>query len=95
MLERLHCTKRDVNVSEEFFTPDHAGTLVLSLERLCVWKQAPHNVLDSIKIIQAQGLSSGHQSLRDYFDGETPWVLLDFTNQVFPALKSAFLYASP
>ena len=31
----------------------------------------------------------------DYFEGETPWVLLDLTDQVFPALKSAFLYASP
>ena len=37
------------------------------------------------------GLSSCHQSLGNNFEGETPWVLLDFTNQVFPALKSAFL----
>ena len=45
-----------------------------------MWKQAPHNVLESIGIIQAQGLSSSYQSLGDYFEGETPWVLLDLTN---------------
>ena len=39
--------------------------------------------------------SSSHQSLGDYFEGETPWVLLDLSDQVFPALKSAFLYALP
>ena len=54
-------------------------------------KQASHDVLDSIGIIQARGLSSSHQSLGDYFESGTPWVLLDLTDQVFPALKSAFL----
>ena len=37
--------------------------MVLSLERLYVPKQASHDVLDSIGIIQAQGFSSSHQSL--------------------------------
>ena len=55
-----------------------------------MWKQAPLNVLDSIGVIQAWGLSSCHQSLSDYFEGETPWVLLDFPDQVFAALKSDF-----
>ena len=50
----------------------HAGTLVLSLERLYMRKQASHDVLDSIGIIQARGLSSSHQSLDDYFEGESP-----------------------
>ena len=72
-----------------------AGTSVVSLERLYVWKQAPHNVLDSIEITQAGGLSSRHQSLDNKFKGETSWVLLDLTDQFFPALKSAFLYALP
>ena len=58
-------------------------------------KQASLDVLDSTGIIQARGLSSSHQSFSDYFEGETPWVLLDFPDQVFPALKSAFLYALP
>ena len=31
-------------------------------------------------------------SLSEYFEGETPLVLLDFPDQVFPSLKSAFLY---
>ena len=44
--------------SEEFFAPDHAGTSILSVERLYVWKQALHDVLDSIGIIQARGRSS-------------------------------------
>ena len=74
---------------------DHAGTSALSLERLYMRKQASHDVLESIDIIQARGLSSSHRSLSDYFKGETPWVLLDFPDHVFPALKSAFLYASP
>ena len=60
-----------------------------------MWKQTLHDVLDSIGIIQAGGLSSRHQYLGKNFEGETPWVLLDFTDQVFPALKSVFLYASP
>ena len=60
-----------------------------------MWKQALHNVLDSIGIIQAWGLPSSHQSFSDYFRGETPWVLLEFSDQVFLALKSAFLYALP
>ena len=34
-----------------------------------MWKQAPHNVLDSIGFIQARGLSSSQQSLGDYFEG--------------------------
>ena len=34
-------------------------------------------------------------AIKDYFEGETPWVFLDLTDQVFPALKSAFIYASP
>ena len=80
---------------EEFLAPDHAGTSVLSLERLYVWKQPPHNVLDSIGIIQAWGLTFSHQSFSDYFEGDTPWVLLDFPDQIFPALKSAFIYALP
>ena len=46
-------------------------------------------------LFRPQGLSSSHQSLGDYFEEETPWVLLNLTDQVFPALKSAFLYASP
>ena len=58
-------------------------------------KQAPHNVLDSIGIIQAWGLSSSHQSLSDYFEDETLCFLLDFPGQVVPALKSAFVYALP
>ena len=69
--------------------------------RSCLWNgstcgnKASHNVLDLIGIIQARGLSSSNQSLGDYFEGETPWVLLDLSDQVFPPLKSAFLYASP
>ena len=47
------------------------------MERLRVWKQASHNLLDSIGIIQARGFSSSHQSLGDYLEGENPWVLLD------------------
>ena len=78
-----------------FFAPDHAGTWVLSLEQLYMREQASHDVLDSIGIIQLRGLSSSHQSLSDYFEGETPWILLDFSDQVFPALKSAFLYTLP
>ena len=39
--------------------------------------------------------TSSHQSHGDYFDGETPWVLVDRIDQVFPALKLAFLYVSP
>ena len=58
-------------------------------------KQASHDVLDSIGIIQAQSLSSIHQSLGDYFEGEALWVLLHLTDQVFPALKSAILNALP
>ena len=63
--------------------------------RLHVWKQVSHNILDLIVIVQARGLSSSHQFLGDYFEGETPWVLLDLSDQVSPALKSAFLYVSP
>ena len=44
-----------------------------------MWKPAPHNILDSIGIIQARGLSSSHQSPSDYFECKTPWILLDFT----------------
>ena len=44
--------------SEEYFAPNNAEISVLSLERLYVWKQFPHNVLDSIGIIQARGRSS-------------------------------------
>ena len=80
---------------KEFFAPDHAGALVLSLERLYMRKKASHDVLDSIGIIQARYLSSSHQSLGDYFEGETPWVLFDFPDQVFQALKLTFLYALP
>ena len=29
------------------------------------------------------------------FKGETPWVLFELTNQVFPAMNSAFLYTLP
>ena len=58
-------------------------------------KQAWRDVLVSIGIIQARDISSSHQSIGDYFEGETPWVLLNLTDQVFPALKSAFLYALP
>ena len=54
-----------------------------------------HDAFESIGIIQARGLSSSYQSLGDYFEGETALVLLDLTDQVFPALKSAFLYALP
>ena len=68
--------------SEEFFASDHAVTSVLSLERLYVWKQPPHNVLDLIGIIQDRGLSPRHQSLGDYFEGETPWVFLDLTDRL-------------
>ena len=46
-------------------------TSVSSLERLYVWKQALHNVFESIGIIQARGRSSSHQSLSDYFEGDT------------------------
>ena len=81
--------------SEEFFAPDHAGTSDLSLERLYMREQALHDVLGSIGIIQARALPSSHQSLSDYFEGETPWVLLDFRDQDFLALKSDFLYALP
>ena len=77
----------------EVCCPSSAGTSVLSLERLYMRKQASHDVLYSIGIIQARGLSSSHQSLGDYFEGETPWVLFDFPDQFFPALKSTFLYA--
>ena len=73
----------------------HAETSVLSLEWLYVWKLASHEVLDSIEIVQAWGLSSSHQSLGNYFEGETPWVLFNFINQVFLELNSASLYASP
>ena len=82
-------------LSEEFFALDRAKTSVLSLKRPHVWKQATHNVLESIGIVQARGLSSCHRFPGDYFEGETPWVLLDLTDPFFPALKSAFLYASP
>ena len=81
--------------SEEFFTVDHAGTLVLSLKWIYLWKHALRDVLDLIGIVQARSLSSSHQSLGNYFEGDTPWVLFDFTNQDFPALKSASLYALP
>ena len=50
---------------------------------------------DPIRIVQAGGPSSSYQSLGDYFEVETPWVLIDVTDQVLPALDSAFLYASP
>ena len=32
---------------------------------------------DENGIVQARGLSSSHQFLSDYFESETPWVLLD------------------
>ena len=67
----------------------------MSLERLYMRKKASHDLLDSIGIIQAWGLSSSHQSLGDYFEGEPPWILFDFPDQVFPALESTFLYALP
>ena len=50
-----------------------------------MWKQAPHDVLDYFSL----------DYFSDYFKGETPWVLLDVNDQVFLALKSAFLYALP
>ena len=80
--------------SENLLATDHAGTSVLSQEWLHMWKQTSHDVLDSIGIVQAGGRSSRHQSFGKNFIGETPWVLLDLT-EVFPALKSAFLYALP
>ena len=46
--------------------------------RSCLWNgptcenKLGNNVLDSIGIVQARGLSSSHQSLGDYFEGETP-----------------------
>ena len=42
--------------SEELFAPDHVGSSVMSLEWLYVWKQASHNVFDSIEIVQIWGL---------------------------------------
>ena len=81
--------------SEKLFAMDHAGTSILSQEWLYMWKQTSHDVLDSIGIILAGGLSSRHQSLGNNFEGEITWVLLDLTDQVFAALKSAFLYALP
>ena len=39
------------------------------------------------------GLSSIHQSLGDYFEGETPCVLIEFTDHVLPALNTDFLNA--
>ena len=81
--------------SKKLFTLVHTRTSDLSLECFYVWKQASHDVLDSIGIVQAGGLTSSHKSLGNYFEGETPWVFFDLTDQVFSALKSAFLYALP
>ena len=81
--------------SEKLFVLDHAGTLFLSLEWLYLWNQALHNVLDSIGIAQDGGLSFSNQSLGNYFESETSWVISNPTNQVLSALKSASLYALP
>ena len=41
-----------------------------------MWKQASHDVVDSIGIIQARGIFSSHQSLGNYFAVETSWITL-------------------
>ena len=77
---------------KSFSAPDHAGTSILSSERLYVWKQAPNNVLDSIGIIQARGLSSSHQSLSDYFGGRsTGWSSLRYARARGEALSGHML----
>ena len=63
--------------------------------RSCLWNGCMcGNKLRTMYLTRsAWGLSSSHQSLSDYFEGDTPWVFLDIPDQVFPALKSDFLYA--
>ena len=51
-----------------------------------MWKQAPYNLLDSIRIIQAQGLASSQQSHGDHFG---PFVLLNNKEHIGPPLPGS------